>query len=111
MVFLLWHGCNHNKNKVTQAADFSGYITEVKFFGEGEGVIKAESYINKLVQRWEINVNKNTLLVREGNDRPISLSAFQVTNRIQVWFSEISIKDNLSLGHARQVILSSRKRE
>lgn len=111
IAFFLWQGCNNNTNKISEVADFSGYITEVKILGDGEGLIKAESYIDKLIQRWEIAVNNNTRLIRKETEEPISLSSLQVTDRIQVWFSSTSKKDKLTVGSARQIILTSRKRE
>lgn len=111
IAFFLWQGCNNNTNKISEVADFSGYITEVKILGDGEGLIKAESYIDKLIQRWEIAVNNNTRLIRKETEEPISLSSLQVTDRIQVWFSSTSKKDKLTVGSARQIILTSRKGE
>lgn len=111
IAFFLWQGCNNNTNKISEVADFSGYITEVKILGDGEGLIKAESYIDKLIQRWEIAVNNNTRLIRKETEEPISLSSLQVTDRIQVWFFSTSKKDNLNVAAARQIILTSRKGE
>ena len=111
IAFFLRQGCNNNTNKISEVADFSGYIIEVKIIRDGEALIKAESYIDKLVQRWEIAVNNKTRIVRKETEVAITLSSLQMTDRIQVWFFSTSKKDNLNVAAARQIILTSRKGE
>lgn len=89
--------------------DLVGFISSVAAgTGPALGQIQVESHADKLVQRWQVAIDRGTVLQR-GTDRDIQPIAFQDVQPkawVRVWISERKLRPGVPI--AARVIVSER---
>ena len=102
-------GYLNSGDRITNPADFSGFITRIQASQSGEGVdtIFVESNADKLVHRCVIKLTSETLIFRKNGDtfQPVTIDQLLVQDLIQVWFKGKYKNKNPFYGEAKQIVV------
>ena len=108
-VIALCVGCAPTAQPLRKEEDVSGFITEVQENGRGgvAGQIVVESHADKLVARYVIRVNKETLIFQQDGDdlSRVRLSALANKQTVEVWWAEPTTGTFPVLGTAAQIVI------
>ncbi len=104
--------CTQTAKPLETAPYFIGFITEIHPVGEGtiKGQISVESHADKLVEKYIVTINNDTLifLQDEANIRQESFQSLVVKQWIKIWFSGPILESYPMQGTAEQIIVSEK---
>ena len=103
-------GCTPSDKPLEKEADFIGFITEVYPIRNGDivGQILAESHADKLVEKYMVTINNETLIFHEdgGNLRKVDFQALVVKQWVKIWFTGPIMESFPMQGTAGQVVIA-----
>lgn len=83
-------GCDSDVQPIETEADFLGFITEINPDGGSEvlGQISVESHADKLVTKYVITINDETLIFRQDGDNlyKTNFEALENQQWVKIWF-------------------------
>jgi hypothetical protein len=101
--------CAQATKPIETEPDFIGFITEIQP-GQEEGIrgrISAESHADKIVTRYIITIEEETLIFQEdgGNLREVGFAALETKQWVEIWFSGPVLESWPLQATARQVVI------
>ena len=102
--------CASAAKPIETNADFTGFITEIQP-GQGSGTpgrISVESHADKIVTRYTITIEDETLIFRQDGDnlRNASFAALETKQWVRIWFSGPVMESWPMQATARQIVIT-----
>ncbi|MDP3879430.1 MAG: DUF3221 domain-containing protein [Dehalococcoidales bacterium] len=101
--------CASVTKPIETEADFIGFITEIHPIKEGgiSGQISVESHADKIVARYTVTIEDDTLIFRQDGDklRNATFAALETRQWVQIWFSGPVMESWPMQGTAQQVVI------
>ncbi|MGD9117569.1 MAG: DUF3221 domain-containing protein [Dehalococcoidia bacterium] len=103
-------GCASDVSPIETEADFLGFITEINPDGgsEGLGQISVESHADKLVTKYVITINDETLIFQQDGDnlRETDFEALENQQWVKIWFTGPVMESFPMQATAEQVVIT-----
>jgi hypothetical protein len=102
-------GCASDVQPIETEADFLGFITEINSDGEGGvlGQISVESHADKLVDKYVITIEDETLIFEHDGDnlRKTNFEALENQQWVKIWFDGPVMESFPMQATAEQVVI------